>query len=260
MALFTFSCTQSSCRAGTILGHMGHSPAIHDSVFDQSTSSKVRLACGRIVAGAEAILQAHSFGVLEGAHRRPWTLSYHAEAVHVYSVSLPLPYQRNVMELFGHVANAMDEPLIPGRLAEDWAIVTRYLRSACESIQMLIESHSAELRDQPAPPLEGDVHPPTVIHYDDLARLTTRDGAQRLRQAACAVMHHVDTVSLPVLDDLEMRLLKRVSDGVRIADVGRELGYSQRSIYRALSRLWDKLGVPSREEGLRKAAEAGLLD
>ena len=63
-----------------------------------------------------------------------------------------------------------------------------------------------------------------------------------------------------ILDARELELLKRLADGVAIADLAAEMGYSERSVYRALAGLWKKLGVPGRKEGVRKAASVGLLD
>ena len=39
-----------------------------------------------------------------------------------------------------------------------------------------------------------------------------------------------------------------------------EFGYSRRSLYRQLSKLWRALGVAGRMEAVRKAAAEGLLD
>ena len=61
------------------------------------------------------------------------------------------------------------------------------------------------------------------------------------------------------LDDDQRRLLEGVSAGLTVSDLAAQLGYSRRSIFRELSRLWDALGVPDRAHGLRKAEEQGLL-
>ena len=55
-------------------------------------------------------------------------------------------------------------------------------------------------------------------------------------------------------------MLARLKAGAAIADLAAEMGHSERSMYRVLARLWDRLGVPNREEGVRKAAEEGLVD
>ncbi len=83
---------------------------------------------------------------------------------------------------------------------------------------------------------------------------------RRLERAAVAVRQHMDA-PLPLgLDSSERHMLARLKAGAAIADLAAEMGHSERSMYRVLARLWDRLGVPNREEGVRKAAEEGLVD
>ena len=62
------------------------------------------------------------------------------------------------------------------------------------------------------------------------------------------------------LDDDQLSLLRKLASGVSIHAVARELGYSDRSIYRAIRSLCRTLGVKNRVQAIRKAAEEGLLD
>ena len=52
----------------------------------------------------------------------------------------------------------------------------------------------------------------------------------------------------------------RRNRGTAIAEMAHSLGYSQRTIYRALDRLYHTLGVTDRIQAVRKAATEGLLD
>ena len=215
------------------------------------------LACGRIAGGARAIAEAHGLGTPEGHHEHPWGAAYHRESVLVYFESLPWSYQADVAALFSQSADAMDRRCIPGRLAADWAIVTDYLSNASAAIEEYMNTRDALLRQAEASRLDGP--PPMVIRYDALARLTTVDGINRLEQAALAAMEHM-AESVPVmLDQAESHLLRRVASGVPIVELAAELGYSRRSMFRALARLWRKLGVPNRTEGIRLAQSEGLL-
>ncbi|MYH00944.1 MAG: hypothetical protein F4144_15860 [Acidimicrobiaceae bacterium] len=207
------------------------------------------------------MLEAYRFGVAEGPHREPWTAEYHREAVKIYSESLPWSYQRDVARLFRDSENAMKERLIPSGLAGDWAIVTAYMREAAGSIEDWLASgepvsRGPRLAEAPELTLEN----PRVVHWDGLAALTTRDGTRRLKRACVAVRQHFDAEAPPSLEAAEQLMLKRLASGVPIADVASEMGYSERSMYRELSRLWDKLGVSGRAAGLRKATAEGLID
>ena len=58
----------------------------------------------------------------------------------------------------------------------------------------------------------------------------------------------------------EILRIQETGEGAHIPELATAFGYSQRSVYRMLSRLWRKLGVTGRAEGLEQAASRGLLD
>ncbi len=224
---------------------------------------QVRLACGRIAGGAAAIVEAHGHGVAEGPHEEPWTPGYHREAVRIYAESLHPSYQRNIGALFSRCVETMAEGSIPARMAKDWAIVSDYMRCASAAIEAHLDSSGTKPRQSGAVPsieTEGRDSPPLVIRFDALAKLTTDDGARRLAQAAVAVREHLDDLPPEMLDDHERLMLKRLAAGAAIVDLAAAMNYSERSIYRALASLWNKLGVQSREDGIRRAVTEGLLD
>ena len=141
-------------------------------------------------------------------------------------------------------------------------IVSSYMISAGSAMlahYAALPSHMSEPDVSPSGEFAVSESLPMVIRFDLLARLTTSEGARLLERGAVAVRDHMD-VSLPTLDDVERHMLNRLNAGTAIADMAAELGYSERSMYRSLARLWDKLGVPDRKEGIRRAAEGGLLD
>lgn len=227
-----------------------------------SPLGRVHLACGRVAGGARAIVEAYGFGVSEGPHPEPWTADYHREAVQVYAESLPAPYQRRIGSLFIHSAEAMDVAGLPAGVADDWFIVRSYLRNASAAIADRLAAERtgpSEARATPSPVID-DGSPPRVIHYDRLAALTTVDGTRRLEQAATAVQRHIGAPSAAKLDDVQRKLLNKLADGVPIIDMAADLGYSERTIYRTLDRLYSALGVVDRLQAVRKAATEGLLD
>ena len=228
-----------------------------------SNRAQVRVACGRIAGATTAILEAHRLGITEGPHEQPWTLAYSRDAVHIYAESLPVWYQSDIAGLFDRSVITMAGCQIPARLAQDWVIVTDYMASARTTIQDWLASVESDARQKASVSMSAvDTQgtPPLVIRFDALSRLMTNDGARRLERAAISVRQHMEAPAPEVLDDREVELLKRLADGVAIADLAAEMGYSERSIYRELASLWKKLGVPGRKEGVRRAASVSLLD
>jgi len=209
------------------------------------------------------MLEAYRFGVAEGPHRAPWTAEYNRESVHVYNESLPWSYQRDIAKLFRDCLSAMAGCLIPSELAEDWAIVTAYMREAAGSIEDWLASGEPRL-DRSGPEVSAELELmadiPRVVHWDALAGLTTQDGIRRLKNACIAVKQYFDAEVPPSLEASERLMLERLASGAAIADVAAELGYSERSMYRELSKLWDKLGVSGRAAGVHKATAEGLID
>ncbi len=205
------------------------------------------------------MLEAYRFGAPEGPHAEPWTAEYHREAVHVYSESLPLSYQRDVMRLFRDGERAMAACLIPSDLAEHWVIVTAYMREAAGSIEDWLASGEPPRRSGPARPPELTGDTPKVVHWDTLAGLTTQYGTRRLQRACVAVKQHFDAEGPLSFKASDLLMLEKLASGMTIADMASQMGYSERSMYRELSMLWDKLGVSGRAEGLSKASAEGLI-
>jgi hypothetical protein len=205
--------------------------------------------------------RAYDFNVSPGPHDEPWTAAYHRDAVGLYAEALPPSYQVDIESLFRHCAESMDQGSIPASLAGEWVIVRSYLANAADSIAEMLEGGNL----RPPEPVSGggvdtSEEPPPVVRYDRLAALTTQAGALRLESAASAVQTHTAGGPGPELDDDQRRLLEGVSAGLSVSELAAQFGYSRRSIFRELSRLWDALGVPDRARGLRKAEEQGLLE
>lgn len=207
------------------------------------------------------MLECYRFGVADGPHPEPWAAEFHREAVKIFSESLPWSYQRDVARLFRDCENAMTGRLIPSSLAGDWAIVTGFMREVAASIEEWQASGEPVSSLQRLAEVPAQTHEnPRTVHWDDVAALTTRDGARRLKRASLAVRQYFDAEAPPSLEASEQLMLKRLVAGVPIADVASEMGHSERSMYRELSKLWDKLGVSGRAAGLQKARAEGLID
>lgn len=222
--------------------------------------TQLHLACGRIVSSARSIVEAHRFGVPEGPHGQPWTTDYMREAVKVYAEALPVSYQRDIASLFRQCVETMAEASIPAALAEDWLIARQYMANASEALERHLAAQPGSAPSQLPTSPEIDDHEPVVVRFDRLAGLTTSAGARRLEQAALAVQGEVGDRAAVPLDEEHMRLLRAVASGAAIADLAVEFGYSRRSMYRELAKLWRTLGVSGRVQGVRRAAAEGLLD
>jgi DNA-binding CsgD family transcriptional regulator len=222
--------------------------------------ARVRLACGRVAGGAQAISEAYSFGVSEGSTGEPWTAAYHRAAVHVYAQSLPRSYQKRIGSLFIQGVEAMDALDVPTKLVEDCFIIMSYFRNASSAIAGWLAADGSRSHGAGKTPSIDDERPPRVIHYDGLAVLTTVDGVRRLERAAIAVQRHIGAPSAAILDDQQHELLNKLAGGAAIVDIAADLGYSERTIYRNLRRLYRALGVADRMQAVHKVAAEGGLD
>ncbi|MYI37063.1 MAG: hypothetical protein F4118_11675 [Acidimicrobiaceae bacterium] len=130
-------------------------------------------------------MEAHRLGTAQGPHEQPWTPGYARDAVLIYAESLPAWYQSDIAALFGHSTTIMAECTIPARLSADWVIVTDYMISARAAIVEWLASLEPEPHQRPSassPTIDACADPPLMIRFDDLAALTTSDGANRLRK------------------------------------------------------------------------------
>ena len=179
----------------------------------------------------------------------------------MYAITLPWSYQRDIARLFNSCVYAMAKCSIPPGLAEDWFIVTAYFRECSGAIiKWLPYGKSQSSVEEPAERVAIVGEAPGLIRYERLAELTTREGALRLEQAAVAVQELFCEPATTEIGDDQLRLLRMVASGATIAEIAHEFSYAQRTVFRALARLWKALGVTGRIEGIRVAAEEGLLD
>ena len=63
----------------------------------------------------------------------------------------------------------------------------------------------------------------------------------------------------PAVSDEEMTWLRRLSQGVTIADRAREVEHSEREMYRLLAALYARMGVHGKTEALVRATQWGLI-
>lgn len=64
----------------------------------------------------------------------------------------------------------------------------------------------------------------------------------------------------PPIDSMEADWLRALSRGQTVVELADEAGYSERSMFRRLHDLYEKLGVPNRDAAVREAERLGLLE
>lgn len=69
----------------------------------------------------------------------------------------------------------------------------------------------------------------------------------------------LDNNSEPPFSNAEKGWLDQLAQGIRVTQLARQTGYSEREMHRLLQRLYGRLGAASRSEALVKATRMGLL-
>ncbi len=233
---------------------------VHDNTI---ADDDVRLADDRIVGFSQSVKEAHELHHGPGPIDEPWQRKFHEKAVQIYTMTIPWDYLVDLATRLCATAQYMTARGTQPEIAGDWIIVADYLRNASDAIL----AYAPE--DLVAVATPGPIHSstPSVMPYALLAELVSADGIARLETAGQAVSDRIgDGQSAPVpataenpLDEDDAYLLRRIVAGDRVADISVDLGYSERSLYRQLNEIWERIGVSSRAEGIAKATARGWL-
>jgi DNA-binding NarL/FixJ family response regulator len=134
----------------------------------------------------------------------------------------------------------------------------------------------AELKQRPAVSLVGsDTHPDrlmTLIRNGATAMVDIDEAPALLahaiglaREGYFAVPHHVagfvirqDKYDLDITE-VEIEWFRRLNEGITVAELARLAGYSERSMFRLLAALYDRIGVRSRREAISRLCERDLV-
>ncbi len=217
----------------------------------------IGVTAGRIRRFAEAIAQGHSFGIGPGQQDQPWSVEFQRSAVTIYTKALPWKYLTRLSAGFEDCASLMVTVPGPESIAVEWLRMQQYLRSAATAIgeQTPVELDAAETVSA------GDIDPvtPPVMPFHLLARELSAVGVADLRATGAAVESWAGSVDDCPLTDQEISWLRAIVEGDRVIDIAEASGYSERALYRALSDLWDRLGVENRHEALAMAVKNNWL-
>lgn len=213
------------------------------------------VAC-RIRRFAEAVQQAHEFGLGPGTASEPWTVEFQRQAVPVYASALPWDYLVGLAGGFENAADLMVTVAGPKTAALEWSRMQQYLRSAAKAIFEKAPSETAPLLRR-----AEDLDPvtPPVMPFDKIARLIDCEGAEQLRLTGAAIERCCGDIDDCPLTDQELEWMRRMLLGDRSIDIAHDAGYSERSFYRALSELWDRLDVDNRNEAIALAVDRGWM-
>jgi DNA-binding CsgD family transcriptional regulator len=207
---------------------------------------------------ARTITQVHDLGYRRGNALQLWTDDFQRRAIPIYFRSLPVHYLRAIEAGSRSCAHAMaaDPPTDGPRV--EWLRMAHHYQALADAIadHPSVGGHRSPIRPLEAidPSLSG------LLRYDELAALVHPDGAMALREVASVVHAFCRRQAFGGVSEQEIAWLQALARGERTIDVAACHGHSERGFYRALSRLWDRLGVTSRSEALALAAQVGWLD
>jgi DNA-binding NarL/FixJ family response regulator len=154
--------------------------------------------------------------------------------------------------------------LLSIRSSADWALLSSLCRRQLElQVVALLDVPSATnyrtaLRLGATSAMPRDVEPSSVV---TVVRALTAGEALVPAAVALAVIDSTDghgNTNAPISDQ-EIRWLRCLAEGMPVAHLALEEGYSVRSMYRRLAQAYRRLGAPNRMQALVRAAEAGWL-
>ena len=221
-------------------------------------------AATRVATFGQAILEAHSFGFGPGLIDDLTSAEFHNRAIDAIATSLPWPYLVTIGRHFSEIASIIAKNGAGECDVDDWLTVMDFLRSASASTlskapdEALSSSNNSE---QSFIVLERS---PSVMRFDLLAEISSQVGAEALAAAAVSVATawsdgtEARTSSLG-LSEIEIQVIRRLATGMSVLDIGQEIGYSERTVYRKLDQIWRKIGASSKADGIVRISKAGLL-
>jgi DNA-binding CsgD family transcriptional regulator len=217
----------------------------------------IGVAAGRIRRYGEAIAQAHEFGIAEGAHDELWSLDFQRSATPIYVETVPWSYMTKLAANFDNIAAKMAMLNAPDAAAPSWSNIQSYLRSTTTALSEAAPSALPVVGHGLVP--EIDPTPPPVIRFARLATNCTRAAAAALIESARCVEQVCGQDDVNPLSEQEKGWLQQLIAGDRVLDIATDEGYSERTMYRALGDLWDRLDVENRNEAIAVVTEKGWL-
>jgi DNA-binding NarL/FixJ family response regulator len=224
------------------------------SMEDQDAYRIVELTAARVLSFASQLGQAYAYGVPQGTISAPWSHEFQSAAVPIYLESMPMRYLVEDVNRLGVGAELMRHLTTPERINPAWRIVVDYLDASIEAIADLPRESSIDVD-----PFDLDPVAPSILRFDRLACLVCSEGVNELYVAADTVwaFSH-QQIRLPITSH-QSDILRAIAHGKPVVEIAEQCAYSERAIYRELRRIWTRLGVSNRSQGIAKAERLGLL-
>jgi len=220
-------------------------------------SESVGTAAVRIRRFFEAIEQGHQFGLGPGEHDEPWSFDFQQSVVDIYAETLSWEYMLGLCDAYEDCADLMVAIPAPLDCALEWSQMQQYMRSAVKAIRGSAEVPIDGLELKSASDLEPTA--PALVPFGKLAKVVSAEGAAALVSAGNKIALLCGQGDACPITEQEQTWLTRISNGDRTLDIATDDGYSERSLYRALSELWERLGVDNRLEAVALATKNGWI-
>ena len=243
-----------------------HAPPIHWRNVTVEPGSRMAVVgtATRVASFGQSILDAHSFGFGPGNVDDLTSAAFHERAIGAIASSLPWPYLVAIGRHFAETASILAKNGSGQCDVDDWLMVMSFLRSASASLLNNAPDEARTLADEGESAFIVLDRSPTVTRFDLVAEISSQAGAEALVSAAVAVAAEWSDAtefraSSLGLSEIEIQLVRRLAAGTSVVDIGHEIGYSERSVYRKLDQIWRKIGAGSKSDGLVRLGKAGLL-
>ncbi len=182
------------------------------------------------------------------------TRDYIEELAQAYTRRLPWPVVAARAQWARDTARFMGERGAPSQaVATEWEMVERLVRIFADRLLDMVPEGT--------PVCDEEFPPNFILRFDLLGDLSSAEAVTVLDDAARAVERAlvIDLTDDNPLTDEETELVRALVEGKAVGDIAVEFGHSERSVYRKLRTVWDKVGVASRAEGIALVAARGWL-
>jgi len=216
----------------------------------------VQLCAARVRSFALETSRAFDYGIKPGIGE-PWSLPFQVAATPIYLETVPSEHLGATAYRFAQGLASLVEIDAPSADREAWTIVTCYLESYVAAVTDIV----GKLDEGHVLLAHPDVDPaaPSILRFDLIAQMADIESLQTLYLAADRIEVSCREQVVTLLTPTEQAILIAKANGSRLLDIATEYGYSERSFYRELRKIWARLGTSNRSQGLAEAVRLGYI-